>query len=1494
MSSGSLASTPYTDTYIIECNRQSSIEANGGNDNHTNIFTNKQGQGIRLEAGDKVSIHSAFINEIGNTDGTIEIKGQTIKDSNGKEIKYSLTETQDTLSQEFPLDDIAIPNTTEPWTDTAIDEAQYQSNKVKTAGAGDRKVQLCQPYGFQQCDSKNVDKEFSLRDDEMNFNINYYKTTNGEGYFHLPRGYDIADAKKMNTPEHGDTAEALSKAMDDTPDEFGMPFAYTGRQFDINARVDGEGVITDGSGDTITNGLLIPPRPESRVKSEWRNYSVGNTTTRGEVPAYAGDGSTYGWNLASTLGQVEGIIGEETDCIPRRINDNSKYTIFKKERTFFNPPPDYEKFIPDAYLGKCLTTELQRGANEYEADNDHPFTNDFVSYNNNTWDGVNVDSDLLDAPTNAEGTSIGDSKYSLQLNQQRRDPACTGNWVPYTEIKNIKLDTGFHSPEDVAKQITEQLTKTNTGTPIFASVGTNVMNSNQININSTSRAFHQIGIKKDGECFKNFYCANHNNFSQTNANNYFVESVGKFGDTGVAVHKTRKSIDYMSAYHYIGVKRPSFFMKGREFQISNLNEKGNQPAKVCQKYQVRQGVPFADRATGEIKTSIPWINRHKLNAFVEAQAEYPELFDYHFTNITSSAYSQYVDKNNYPLLHTDGQRLAGFVHMDVVQSRMLHQDGTSNRESDVYSFPPCRSGFGEASADQRKKLFLGDDNYKGKKFCDWHRHNNTRIPSTSQASNIPPSETDGGATYVDGSGSAYAPQTGLRPPHFNSSVSSGAGNGVVDTEDNRNYDVSSVPLWFWYDFSRAGLDEGGEVGCNDNNLNYGFMKKWIDTEDDGTIIGEFISFTTANIGGIPDHHYKAEGNPILDPATYANHRDPLELKSRMIGYDLHFNAYGNASIMLYSGQLNNVGFSANARSKLYSDFFYYASNSYLPFTDKQPAQSLATESLQPIWQFCNSTLLGSNSINCAYDSDGRKRFQFGNLHTPEYIGNVFDAGQNQENPINPDASAVVYKINKRLTGSNFTPEMVPYKTAQSIKTSDLTQKDQYVEISQFNHNMEQWATIYDAHSGVVFSNFGGNDTNKKHWHKCLWGLLGFDYNQLNKNYYVDNPPIIKDRMTLQSRLNPTNIEGAPFIYTNAFVKQGDITLWRKNIFGAGLFTQQTPNQGTIYSAYPWATTGFGNSSIDNCPAVVIDTESMLVNAERQPTKMLRPYFLIKSNIVGDMKYIGSGHNTEGGQLLPIVGVVNKENGFGDYYFQTDTKNIFTITQPHTLSEITTSIHDPDMSPARVDKNSAVLYMIQKMNTNNLNVVDATLQQGGALGREMMTELQPPQMSPAEYTEYFKSFILNSNQERMSAPKTTDPIPDTQIQLNTDMPRRERAGSIVGQRDMTPSSIEKRQRRGFHQLMSDVSTSGRRPLNFGSFQDASRTFHQERYRSNMGVRAGEESGRVLPAGSMRDRTPPQRIHQRFTSYQQTIPHAEQRAPTQRSEAVSGVSEPRQKL
>ena len=1530
-----LSSDPYTDTYIIECNRQSSLEANGGNDNHTSIFTNKQGQGIKLNAGDKVSIHSAFINEIGNTDGTIEIKGHSIKDSNGKEISYKLTETEDTLSQRCPLDEIAIPNTTAPWTDTPLPDNWYAKNLLETAGAGQEKVQVCQPYGFRQCDSANVEKEFVMRDDEMNFSLNYYKTTNGEGYFHLPRAYDIADGVAQTS---GGTA--ISKAMADTPDELGMPFAPTGQQHKEGTKNAYGATGYYGSGDTRANGMLLPNRPESRVKSEWTTFWFGVGTTRLDVPYPSGtinaggderdfsDTNTYPtWNMCNDFTSSHGTLIDDTDTCARRVNDNSKYTIFKKERTFFNPPPDFHGFYPDLWAGSVLDTEVGRGMNEANTGTSRPepYTNDFVSYNNDSWMNSHTDARLPDVPHPTY-------QYQIGLNTARRDPAATGNWVPYTEIKKIKLDTGFHSPEDIAGQITSQLTRTDQGEEIYACTGKNTTTAHdgtEVEITATSRAFHQIGIKKDGECFKNFYSANHSNFSQRNCYAYFCRSVARYGNTGndqangnptpsstggggvsngVPPHADRKCVDYMSAYHYIGVKRPNFFTTGREFAVPNINRSIiDKSQAVYKQYSVATAVPLADVATGEIQTTIPWSERFRLNDFLKSQGEYPELFDYYYTNIAEAGdFKDLIDPHDHPLLDKEtGRSYARFVHMDVCN--FAYGEYNSN-ENDMYQFPPARSQFAEFSAESKQKVYLGDDNYCGKRYADWHRHNKTHIPKDSNTN--PPSDTSRThGYYIDPAGNdgseQYADNTELQPPYYTtgnevegSPFDGGQGNGKTDTEDNRRWDMSSNPLWFYYDQSRADLDEGGAVGCSDDLLCLGFAKKWMYNGE------ECISLTTKKIGGIPWHHYRKNGNPYTDPSSQvAGSYDALLLQHRLIGYDMHFNAYGNASIMLYSGQLNNTGLEGqsavgggSASAPLGSNFFYYGSNSGLTGNEREAGQNLSKDTMEPIWQFCNSTLVGANSIICQYDSDGKKRFQFGNLHTPEYIGNIFNAGSSPDMPLNPDANSQVYKINKRLTGADFTPEMTPYQTDQKTSIPASAESSFVVNVSQFNHNFIPWEAIYDAHSGVVFNDFGGTDDNKRFWHKSLWGLLGFSYNQLNKQSYTQDETSgiinIRDRMTIQTRLTPTNIDDSPFIYTNAFVKQGDISVWRKNIYGGSAFTQQTPNQGTIYGTAQWNTTS--GISIDNCPAIVINATSMNYNADRQPTKMLRPYFLIKSNIVGDMKYIGSGHHTEGGQLLPIVGVVNKENGFGDYYFQTETKNIFTITQPYTLSEIITSIHDPDMSPARVDNNSAVLYMIQKQNTNNLNVVQDTLAQGGALGREMMAELQPPQMTPAEYTEYFKSFILNQQQEQAMLPKTTDPIPDTQIQLNTDMPRGlPRQRTDVGERDVRPQVVATRQRRGFHQLMSNVSTTGRRPQNFASFQDASRAFHQERARSNLGGEGG--GGRILPEGSMRDRTPPQRLGGRtYQPHQQTIPHAEQRAPTQRSEAVSGVSEPRQKM
>ena len=74
----------YTDTIILEANRKSSVEFIGGNRESKNTWNNSLGSGIKLGIGDTISVHSAYISEIGNEESTIEITGRKAVDNEGR------------------------------------------------------------------------------------------------------------------------------------------------------------------------------------------------------------------------------------------------------------------------------------------------------------------------------------------------------------------------------------------------------------------------------------------------------------------------------------------------------------------------------------------------------------------------------------------------------------------------------------------------------------------------------------------------------------------------------------------------------------------------------------------------------------------------------------------------------------------------------------------------------------------------------------------------------------------------------------------------------------------------------------------------------------------------------------------------------------------------------------------------------------------------------------------------------------------------------------------------------------------------------------------------------------------------------------------------------------------------------------------------------------------------------------------------------------------
>jgi hypothetical protein len=97
------------------------------------------------------------------------------------------------------------------------------------------------------------------------------------------------------------------------------------------------------------------------------------------------------------------------------------------------------------------------------------------------------------------------------------------------------------------------------------------------------------------------------------------------------------------------------------------------------------------------------------------------------------------------------------------------------------------------------------------------------------------------------------------------------------------------------------------------------------------------------------------------------------------------------------------------------------------------------------------------------------------------------------------------------------------------------------------------------------------------------------------------------------------------------------------------------------------------------PQIIHRTQSIQIIADNLPTRMIRGYYTIRSNILEGTPFIGGKVNNT---TMPIIGVVDKINGDGDFYFGQESSLTFTITKPIRLASLTIGIHDPDGSYAR--------------------------------------------------------------------------------------------------------------------------------------------------------------------------------------------------------------------
>jgi len=488
---------------------------------------------------------------------------------------------------------------------------------------------------------------------------------------------------------------------------------------------------------------------------------------------------------------------------------------------------------------------------------------------------------------------------------------------------------------------------------------------------------------------------------------------------------------------------------------------------------------------------------------------------------------------------------------------------------------------------------------------------------------------------------------------------------------------ATMPMFFTFNPLTRDKSASEVSGSDFDNAVYGYAIKRTNASNES-----FISIKSEN-------HYDYGTNNASGHDIY-----PSGVR---IGWDWHFTAYGVPCILLYNGFLGKQGIAYQGMGLA----------KYVNTNETNTPERNLPEAIPEVY-------LGSPDVSIAFSQE-TDRFEIRHLHQAEVIGNLYNAGYTAEKtyqvinastgaveftnpdiavPVNPQASQKCYKLNKQPNKNNFTPAMSPYFSQRNASFfTSFTDTNNGSKTAQqpfpFVNNNIDVNTIYDSMCGNYIVDWG---MNEKYWDQSLWGIMGFKYHQTTGD--GNNQTRITNSVTWDNMDENT---------TNADITNNDFDEMTRNMFNS-----PTYNITPVNAIRPRFQTPSGNASHSYFPDVVITQDNgQPLRAENIPTRTLRPYYTIRSNIVGQAQYLGGG---DSGIPLPVVGIVPKVSQSGDYFNLESSQLQFTITQPTMITDITTSIHDPDGSFSSLSPNSAVLYKIQKTVNADMNVVSTILKE----------------------------------------------------------------------------------------------------------------------------------------------------------------------------------------
>ena len=497
------------------------------------------------------------------------------------------------------------------------------------------------------------------------------------------------------------------------------------------------------------------------------------------------------------------------------------------------------------------------------------------------------------------------------------------------------------------------------------------------------------------------------------------------------------------------------------------------------------------------------------------------------------------------------------------------------------------------------------------------------------------------------------------------------------------YDLSSLPIYIYYNASSAHLGPNDSDGNGDHNLVYGFARKYKQLLDPN----DYISFTTKRIGGIHIDHFQdgiriPYNNPDVPSASAVAGwpfvrglqifgSSTFEGGARRLGYDYHFNAFGNTAIALSSG---------------FHPLQYYGQQEY---TDGQDIRQV----------YC-----GAN--NCLFNfNTTESRFELSNLHSPEKVGNFYNAGDPTPAntvfgpPATGQAGNDCFKINKQLKYDSWSPCLQPYSkinlTSVGTDPAAISQKT-FIDV---NPNLSL-GVVYDSHGGVVIEDMGITEDK---WTDSIWGLLGFEYGQFNASGSLENINNYNFRITNDT----VNVSG---VTTNANITSSTGQQFFTNVYGVNMFNSMLESKCSFYNTSKTLVTVSAASASHIVPPTIVvgDIESTKIKAKQIPRKLLKGYFLINSDILDSANYYQLANP------LQTMAIVGKYNGANDFVNYEGGGAVFTVTNQKTITAIKTQILDPEGSLAQVGDNSGVIYRIDKQIKTDLNFAENLM--AGAYGK----------------------------------------------------------------------------------------------------------------------------------------------------------------------------------